>query len=442
MRMNKPNGLLAVFALALVALAPSAQAQSLPTESLDRIVAVVDEDVVLQSELDRAVQSVTAQYARNPEQLPPRDVLERQVLERLVMTKLQVARADTSGIKISDAEIDQALEQIAKQNGMDLAKLRQTVLQQSGMTFDQFRKSLRDDLAVQRLRQRVVQSRAQVSDAEIDSQIKNGEANRGQAHLQHILISLPDGATPEQIDETRKKAEDVKAQISAGMDFSAAAIRYSQAQDALEGGDIGWRGYDEMPRAFADLAQSMQAGQVSDVIRGPAGFHMLKLVEKRDSTGPQIVTEYHARHILIKTSELTTFDQAKKTVEDLRARALKGEDFGKLAKEFSQDPNNANLEGDLGWFPREGYGTAVGNVVADLKNDQISQPFTTELGWHIMQLLGTRTTDKTSDMQRTQARQTLLGRKSDEEYQTFLRQMRSESFVEIRLPGGTSADAP
>ncbi|MEO8461329.1 MAG: peptidylprolyl isomerase [Dokdonella sp.] len=440
--MNKSNGLLAILALALVALAPSAQAQSLPTEALDRIVAVVDDDVVLQSELDRAVQNVTTQYARNPEQLPPRDVLEKQVLERLVMTKLQVARADTSGIKISDAEVDQALEQIAKQNGMELAQLRQTVLQQSGMSFDQFRKSLRDDLAVQRLRQRVVQSRAQVSDAEIDSQIKNGEANRGQAHLQHILISLPDGATPEQIDETRKKAEDVKAQISAGMDFSAAAIRYSQAQNALEGGDLGWRGYDELPRAFADLAQTMQAGQVSDVVRGPAGFHMIKLVEKRDSAGPQIVTEYHARHILIKTSELTTSDQAKKTVEDLRARAVKGEDFGKLAKEYSQDPNNANLEGDLGWFPREGYGTAVGNVVAELKNDQISQPFTTELGWHILQLLGTRTTDKTSDMERAQARQTLMGRKADEEYQTFLRQMRSESYVEIRLPGGTTADAP
>lgn len=437
--MKKLLSTLFVVCLGIVSVA--GRAQTLPVESLDSIVAVIDDDIVLRSELDRDVQMIRQQYAGNPQQLPSMDVLERQVLDRLILMKLQVARATSNGIKIPDSEVDQTLGRIAEQNKLTVAQMRQA-LQAQGQSYDQFRRSVRDQLTVQALQQRMVQSRVQISDAEIDSVIKNGKLRRGQIHLAYILVGLADGATPDQIEEARAKAENVKAQIDGGMDFAAAAIRFSDAQNALDGGDLGWRPYDQVPAAFADVAEQMQPGQVSVPLRGPNGFHILKLIERRDQN-TQLVTEYHARHILIKASELTSNEQAHATVEGLRARAEAGEDFGKLAKQYSEDTNNANLEGDMGWFPKEGYGSRVAEVLDTLKDNQISQPFETELGWHILQLLGTRSTDKTQDIERNQARQMLMSRKAEDEYQSFLRQLRSESHIEIRLPGaegaGTSA---
>lgn len=433
--MKKLLSTLFVVCLGIVSVA--GRAQTLPVESLDSIVAVIDDDIVLRSELDRDVQMIRQQYAGNPQQLPPMDVLERQVLDRLILMKLQVARATSNGIKIPDSEVDQTLGRIAEQNKLTVAQMRQA-LQAQGQSYDQFRRSVRDQLTVQALQQRMVQSRVQISDAEIDSVIKNGKLRRGQIHLAYILVGLADGATPDQIEEARAKAENVKAQIDGGMDFAAAAIRFSDAQNALDGGDLGWRPYDQVPAAFADVAEQMQPGQVSVPLRGPNGFHILKLIERRDQN-TQLVTEYHARHILIKASELTSNEQAHATVEGLRARAEAGEDFGKLAKQYSEDTNNANLEGDMGWFPKEGYGSRVAEVLDTLKDNQISQPFETELGWHILQLLGTRSTDKTQDIERNQARQMLMSRKAEDEYQSFLRQLRSESHIEIRLPGAEGA---
>ncbi|MCR6700042.1 MAG: SurA N-terminal domain-containing protein [Dokdonella sp.] len=238
------------------------RAQTLPVESLDSIVAVIDDDIVLRSELDRDVQMIRQQYASNPQQLPPMDVLERQVLDRLILMKLQVARATSNGVKIPDSEVDQTLGRIAEQNKLTVAQMRQA-LQAQGQSYDQFRRSVRDQLTVQALQQRMVQSRVQISDAEIDSVIKNGKLRRGQIHLAYILVGLADGATPDQIEEARAKAEDIKAQIDGGLDFAAAAIRFSDAQNALDGGDLGWRPYDQVPAAFADVAEQMQPGQVS-----------------------------------------------------------------------------------------------------------------------------------------------------------------------------------
>lgn len=424
--------LISAFACAL----PAVQAQSLPAEPLDSIVAVIDDDIVLRSELDRDVQMIRQQYASNPQQLPPMDVLERQVLDRLILLKLQVANANSNGIKIPDSEVDQTLGRIAEQNNMSVAQMRQA-LQAQGQSYEQFRRNVRDQLIVQALQQRMVQRRVQISDAEIESVLKNGKLRRGQIHLAYILVGLADGATPDQIEEARKKAEDVKTQVDGGMDFAAAAIRYSDAQNALDGGDLGWRPYDQVPGAFADVAEQMQPGQVSVPMRGPNGFHIIKLIERRDQN-TQLVTEYHTRHILIKTSELTSNEQARSTIESLRARIEAGEDFGKLAKQYSEDTNTGNLEGDMGWYPKEGYGSQVSQALDALKENQISQPFETELGWHVLQLLGTRTSDKTEDMERSQARQMLISRKAEDEYQSFLRQLRSESHVEVRLPGGNA----
>jgi len=425
-----------VLAAAAFAAPRAALAQAAPGEPLDRIVAVVDEDVVLQSELERQVNRVLAQYANSPQQLPPRDVLERQVLDRLILQKLQVSRADSTGVKVSDTEVDQALTGLAAQNKMDLSQLRVAV-QQQGMDYDQFRRSVREELIVQRLRQRVVQGRVQVSDAEVETLLKNGALHRGQLHLGYILIAVPDGATPDQIETARKKAEDAKQQIDGGMDFSAAAIRYSDAQNALEGGDLGWRAADELPQAFADAAGTMQEGQVSAAIRGPNGFHIIKLIGKRED-GAKVVTEYHARHILIKTSELVSSEQAEKSAAAIRQRLANGEDFVKVAKETSQDDATARLGGDLGWFSGDAYGSRVGEVVKNLKNGEIAQPFQTEVGWHVFQLVDSRSTDKTNDLQRDQAKNIVFQRKAEDEYESFLRQIRSEAYVELRLPGATS----
>jgi peptidyl-prolyl cis-trans isomerase SurA len=427
------------FALLSIAAAPSAHAQALAGEPLDRIVAVVDEDVVLQSELDRQVATVTTQYAKNPQQLPPRDVLEHQLLDRLIMMKLQVARADSTGVKVSDAQIDTALTQIAQQNKMDVSQLRGAIERQ-GLNYDTFRDNVREQIIVQSLRQRVAQSRVQVSDAEVDSVLKNGNLHPGQLHLGYIMVNVPEGATPEQVDEVRAKTDDIKKQLDGGMDFAAAAIRYSNAENALQGGDLGWRSANELPPAMVDAADKMQEGQVSAPLRGPNGFHIVKLIGKRD-TSTHVVTEYEASHILIKTSELVSAEQAQKKVTEIRRRVAAGEDFAKVAKATSEDEATAGLGGDLGWFASDAYGSRIGETVKTLKAGEISEPFQTNAGWHVLKLIATRDTDKAGEMQRDEAKNMLFQRKAEDEYASFLRQLRSESFIDIRLPGGTTDTA-
>ncbi|MEO7014872.1 MAG: peptidylprolyl isomerase [Dokdonella sp.] len=431
------NKLLASLILLLVLGAPLAQAQLMPTEKLDGIVAVLDGDVILRSELDRQVATIKAQYASNPQQLPPIGELERQVLDRMILSKLQIAKADDTGIRISDAEIDQTLGQIAMQNRMDVDQLRQAITRQ-GLSWEQFRANVHDESLIQKLRQRVVQSRVQISDTEIELLLKSGGVKRGQLHLGHIQITLPDGATPDQIAAAQAKADDVAKQIQGGMDFAAAAIRYSDAQNALDGGDLGWRSYDEVPPAFSEIAEKLKPGQTAPPVRGPNGFHIIKLIERREPAS-DLVTEYHARHILIRTTELVSASQAEKTIRELRARILAGEDFAKLAKEYSNDKVNANLGGDLGWFVKTAYGDKVAEALTNTKIGEISEPFQSDAGWHIVEPLATRTEDKTAEAERDKARQTLGARKSEEEYASFLRQIRSEAYIEIRLPGAAGA---
>ena len=429
-----------VCSLLALAGAGAAQAQMLAKQPLDRIVAVAEDDVILQSELDRAVANVLQQYQKNPQQLPPRDVLERQVLESLVMLRLQIARAKDTGIRISDADVDQAVQRVAAQNKMDVSQLRAS-LNQQGASYDDFRKSLREQITVQHMQQRVVQGQANVSDAEVDILLASNSLKSGEVHLQHILVATPNGADAAQIQSAHDKAEKVKQEVDGGMDFTAAAIRYSSGQDALQGGDLGWRRYDEVPEAFAELVEGMKPGQVSQPLRGPSGFHIVKLIDKR-ADGKQVVTEYHARHILIKTNEVVSSDDALKTATDIRHRIADGkEDFAAVAKHDSQDATTAGGGGDMGWFPVEQYGTRVAEVVSSLKDGEISAPFQTDVGWHVLQRLGTRQQDRTAETKREQAREIIRNRKAEEQYENFLRQLRSESYVEIRLPGAESSTA-
>jgi peptidyl-prolyl cis-trans isomerase SurA len=424
------NKLVASFCLTLAVFAAlPVHAQLLATEPLDRIVAVAEDDVILQSELDRAIANIVQQYRSNPQQLPPRDVLGRQVLDRLIMMRLQVQRAQSTGIRVTDTDVDQAIQRISQDNHIDSGQLRASLAQQ-GMDYDEFRKGLREELLVQRLRQRVAQGSGQVTDAEIDTVLASGNVKTGEVHLAHILIGVPDGANAQQIQQAKDKADDVKKQIDGGMDFTAAAIRYSNASDALDGGDLKWRRMDSVPPAFAELAESLQAGQVSQIIRAPNGFHIIKMIDKR-SNAKQVVTEYHARHIEVAVTELVASDEAQKRIADLRHRIVENhEDFAKLAKEFSKDPQTANLGGEMGWFPIDQYGPKVAEVVAALKeSNEVSPPFQTDLGWHIVQLLGKRDSDRTEQTKRDQARDVLRQRKAEDEYENFLRTIRSDAYI-------------
>jgi len=417
----------------------SAQAQILTTEPVDRIVAIAEEEVILQSELDTAVAGILQQYKANPQQLPPRAELERQVLDRLIMLRLQVMRAQSTGIRVTDNDVDQAIQRIAAQNKIDVAQLRASV-QHDGMDFDSFRKNLREQLQVERLRQRVMQGSGQVTDAEVDTLLATGNVKTGEIHLAHILIALPENASAKQIEQAKTKADDVKKQLDGGLDFSAAAIRYSNAQDALEGGDLGWRRIDSVPEAFVELADTLQTGQVSQVIRAANGFHIIKMIDKR-AEGKQVVNEYHARHIEIATTELVSSDEAQRKIADVRRRIVDAhEDFAALAKQFSNDAPTANLGGEMGWFAIDQYGPKVAEVLAKLKDGEVSAPFQTDVGWHVVQLLGKRSSDRTEQAKREQARDMLRQRKAGDEYESFLRTVRSEAYICAVNPAYVTAE--
>ncbi len=435
----------ALAAALLSGTAPALIAPALAQEvqSIDGIAAVVDEDVILKSELTRAMNNIQAQYAGRENQLPPRDVLERQVLERLVLQKLQVARARDTGVRVSDQEVDQAIANIAQQNRASVDQLRQQ-LAHEGTSFTDFRNSIRDELLIQRLRQRFAQTRVTVSEAEVDAALA-AQANSGaQYHLAHILVAVPEGATPEQIATAQKKVEGVKTLIDKGeMDFAAAAVRYSDSPNALEGGDLGWRSTDEIPAAFATLMKNMSPGQVTAPIRGPSGFQLLKLVEIRDASqaAPAMVTQYQARHILIRVEDPADDAAAKAKALTLQARLMGGADFATLAKENSQDTTTRDKGGELGWFTRDEFGPDFGAAVSALQQGQVSSPIRTQAGYHLVKLEGTRETDVGDRNRRAQVQETIGRRKLEEEWNRYVREMRGEAFVDVRV-GKTAEAAP
>ncbi|WP_445144591.1 peptidylprolyl isomerase [Dyella sp. Tek66A03] len=430
------------FALFLLAIATATalptHAQLLPQaatgkQPLDRIVAVVDEGVILQSELNEAVRSVQQQYASNPGQLPPMDVLQRQVLDRLILMKLQVQRADDQGIRVSDADVDQAVNAVAQQNRMTGDQLRAAV-EHDGSSFAAFRHQLSDQLVAQRLHDSVVRDQVTVTDSEINNMLTSPSYKAGEIHLAHIQVSLPAGASAADIKAAQEKSEQAINAIKGGMDFHAAAIRYSDAQDALEGGDLGWRRVDEVPPAFADAVANMKAGDVTAALRGPTGFHILKLIEQR-APSRQVVDEFHARQILIKPSELLTPEQAHQKATDLYNQIVnKHEDFAKLAKENSKDDTTANNGGDMGWFQLQDWGSIIAQHLGEMKDNQVLPPFQSEAGWHILERLGTRQADRTDEISRNQARQAIGNRKAEQVYEDYLREMRSNAYVNILVP--------
>jgi peptidyl-prolyl cis-trans isomerase SurA len=404
-------------------------------QALERIAAIVDEDIILQTELDRAVANIRAQYAGRDQQLPPANVLERQVLERLILIRLQTARATGSGMKISDEEVNAAVANIARQNQVTPDQLREQ-LARDGLSFTEFRNSLRDEIMIQRLRQRFAQGRISVSDGEVDAALALQAGGSTQYRLAHILVALPEGATAEQIKLGQTKIEGIKALLDKGeMEFSAAAVRYSDSPNALEGGNLGWRSVDQIPTTFANTIRNMQNGQYIGPIRGASGFQLIRLEETRNAAAAdaKMVTQYQARHILVRIDDDTSDTAAKTRLETMRARISGGADFAEIATKSSEDPVSKARGGDLGWFAQDDYGTEFGTAVTALTDGQVSEPFKTQAGWHVVQRVGSRQVNATDENRRAEIRESIGQRKLEDEWTRFLRELRGEAFIDIRI---------
>ncbi len=401
--------------------------------AVDSIVAVMDEDVILRSELEQAIGNIKAQYAKQAGQLPPDAVLEKQVLERLILQRLQINRAKEIGIRVSDAELNQTIQSIASSNKMTQEQFQER-LQKEGLGFEDYRNNLRDELMQQRLRQSYVQNRVQVSDNEVDQLVASQQAAGPEVLLANILVAMPESPNADQIATAKRKIDGVRDLIAKGqITFKAAAIRYSDAQNALDGGEIGWRTYDSIPPQFTSLISEMKAGDVSEPIRGPSGYQLIHVAEIRDSKAIQLVDEFRAQAILIDPAIVGGNEVARQRVEEIHARLVKGEDMAKLAKEFSSADLNADSGGILEWFTQNQWGTQVGNQIVLLKDNELSPVIQSDAGYLIIKRIGKRSQDANAENKRRQARETIGQRKSEEEYERFLRQLRAEAFVESRL---------
>ena len=405
-------------------------------ELVDRIVAVVGKEVVTASELNERRAFAERNLRRQGTPLPDRAVLDRQILERLILDKAQLQLARDTGIRVEEVQLDRAVERVAENNQMSLAAFRQT-LEKDGVPFDKFREEVRQQIMLQRLREREVDDRVEVSESEIDQFLAESSgpaaAARSEYNISHVLVRLPDQASPEQIDAARRKAERARAEAAAGTDFAKVAASYSDAPDALQGGSMGWRQEDRLPELFAGAVRTMKAGDVSAVLRSPGGFHVLKLVERRGADDGAKVEQTHARHILIRTNEVVSEAEAKRRLLDLRERIVTGgADFAELARLHSAD-GSASRGGDLDWL-------LPGDTVPDferamnaLKPGEVSQPVKSPFGWHLIQVLERRAAGLTPERKRMQARLAIKERKADEAYQDWLRQLRDRTYVEMRL---------
>lgn len=401
---------------------------------IDRIVAVVNDGVILESELQSFLAGVKAQIRSRGANLPPEDVLRRQALERLVMQKLQLQTAEETGIRVDDETLNQAVLSIAQRNNMSLDQFRRA-LEADGYSFAQFRENIRDEILIGRLQQRNVDERIQVSDQEIDNLLANQRAQVGEGktyHLRHILVAVPEAASPEQIQAARDKAERVLSQLRGGADFRQTAIALSDGQQALEGGDLGWFPEDRLPSLFSDVVPKLESGQVSDLLRSPSGFHIVQLAETKGAES-HMVRQTHARHILLRTNEVLSDDAARTRLEQLRSRIVGGDDFADLAKAHSDDPLSARQGGDLGWLNPGDTDPNFEEAMDQLPVGAVSEPFKTRFGWHLLQVLDRREQDDTKEFRRSQAREQIRARKRQEALELWLRRLRDEAYVETRL---------
>ncbi|MBA1148472.1 peptidylprolyl isomerase [Ectothiorhodospiraceae bacterium WFHF3C12] len=423
------HGLVAILGLALCAPGVVAAAQT-----LDRIVAVVNEDVVLASELEQELREVRAQLDARGVPTPSAERLRQQVLERLVMQRIQLNEADRAGISVDDATLNAAVQRVARNNDMSLSELRDAMAGQ-GMDFADFRDRLRRDIKINRLQQQALSRRVNVSSQEIEDQLEQQQrAGSGYEYrLRHILVSIPEAASAKEVEAAREEARTIYENLTAGeSDFSAVAAARSDSQTALEGGDLGWRSNAELPTLFAERVPGMSVGEVSRPIRNPSGFHIIQLADRRASER-HMVEQTRARHILIKPNAVVTAADARQRLESLRRRIQAGESFEELARANSDDGGSASQGGELGWVNPGTMVPRFEQTMDRLDEGEISQPFETRYGWHIVQVLERRRHDSTDDVQRNRAANEIRQRKEEEAREQWLRRLREEAYVDYRL---------
>jgi peptidyl-prolyl cis-trans isomerase SurA len=418
-----------LLSLALALATPFAHA-----EPIDRIVAVVNEGVVLQSELESALSMSRQQIAERRLAAPPDDVLRTQVLERLVLNRVQTQRAQEAGIRVDDRELNEVLNGLAAQNKMTLAEFAAAVRKQ-GLEYAALREQIRDDVIIQRLRAREIENRVLVTEQDINLFLANqGRLDRAEYRLSHILVAVPDGAPTEARAKARAKAEGLLKRLQAGEDFAQLAIANSDGQQALAGGDLDWRQGGNMPELFANALQDLKRGQVSPLLENASGFHILKLADQRGGEAERkTITETHAQHILLAPNALRTEEQSKQEIRRLHDRIVKGEDLGAIAKLVSDDTGSKAAGGDLGWQPAGTFTPEFEKAIDVLQPGQVSAPFRSSFGWHVGKVLERRTRDATDETRRARARAAIQNRKAVEEYDMWLRRLRAEAYVEIRL---------
>jgi peptidyl-prolyl cis-trans isomerase SurA len=400
---------------------------------LDRIVAIVNDDVITANELNDRIAQIKQQLEQKHTQLPPDDVLRKQILERLILDQIQLQMAKTAGIRVDDEQLNKVITNIAKRNSMSLEQFRQVLVRQ-GYPFAKFREEIRKQVIIGQLRKNKVDNQVYVSEQEVNSQLNKLSSQQGldmEYHLAQILIPVPETASPEQIDAAKHKAEDVYTQLNFGADFAKTAISVSAGQRALQGGDLGWIKRGQLPTIFADIVPTMQAGEITKPVRSASGFHILKLIDTRKQNQKHIVEQTLARHILIKTSEIMSSAEAKQKLERLRNEILAGRDFGTVARASSDDTGSAADGGNLGWVSPGMMVPEFEDEMEKLKPGEISQPFQTRFGWHIVQVLSRRKHDDTKAYLRLQAHNQIQQRKIAEETENWLRRIRDQAYVQI-----------
>ncbi len=424
---------LKLLAIALLATATSVMAAP-AIQTIDQIAAVVNDEVITRQELEKRYQEITQQMRGQNIQLPPRKLLEQQLMERMITELALLQFAKNSGIRVDPVQVERAVQRIAEQNKLTVDQLREA-LEKDGMNFDRFRENIRNEILLARTRERQVDNKLTVSDAEIEGylQTQSAQGKDEEFNLSHILVTVQENASPEQIQARKARAEDILSQLNKGGDFAQLSASYSDAPNALQGGGLGWKTSGQIPALYLDSLRNLKPGETAPLLKSANGFHIVKLNEKRGKDSTTVITQTRVRHILIKPSELTSESDAKTRLQQIRERVEQGgAKFEDLARQYSEDLGSGSKGGELNWVNPGDLVPEFQKAMDALKPGELSQPVQSPFGWHLIQVLERRQQDVTEERQRLQARQNIRDRKSEEAFQEWVRQVRDQAYVELR----------
>lgn len=439
MKATLRHGVQALLVL-LAVLAPlSVQAER---KLLDQVVAIVDEDVILQTELEARISTITSRLSAQGTALPPRQILEERVLDQLITESIQMQMADRAGMRISDNELNETMANIAERNGMSLAQF-ENQLAVEGVSYNQAREQIRREMLTSRVQQRQVGNRVRVTDREVENYLESLEArggNNAQYRLAYIFVSVDDPSDEAEVVAAREKAQRLRNEIASGRDFREVAVAESDASNALEGGDMGWRAEGQLPSLVAPVVPELPVGQPSEVLENNSGFHLVMVMDKRGGEQQQLIRQHRVRHILVRPSEATTDSQAETMIRDLYQQLQNGASFSALAKEYSDDPVSGSDGGNLGWVSPGQMVPAFEQAMLNADIGEFQGPFRSQFGWHILQVQERRQKDISGDVRDAEARQAIYRRKFETELQNWLQEIRDEAFIEFK--GEYAKDEP